>query len=87
MSTGRMRLLILAAITALALIAIPSAANAGLRNCGGGVRAGVVSCAKAKRIAREYVKTRTKSLQGFTCKPGSSRGRCVLDNKIVTFPL
>ncbi len=87
MPTGRIRLLIVAAIAALALIAIPSSANAGLRSCGGGVRAAVVPCSKAKRIAHEYAKTQAKSLQGYRCKSRRSHGRCVLDRKIVTFRL
>jgi hypothetical protein len=77
----------LAAIAALAFIALPSSATAGLRDCGGGVRAAVVSCSKAKRIAREYAKNPARSLQGYTCSGGGSRGRCVLDRKVVTFPL
>ncbi len=87
MSIGHIRLLLLAALATLALIAIPSAASAGLRNCGGGVRAAVVACPKAKRIAKEYAKNPAKSLQGYTCTGGRSHGRCVLDRKIVTFPL
>ena len=87
MPIGRIRLLIVAAFAALALIALPSAANAGLRDCGGGVKAAVVSCSKAKRIAKEYAKTQAKSLQGYTCSSGGSQGRCVLDRKVVTFPV
>ena len=87
MPIRRYQLFILAALLALAALAIPSGAGAGLRNCGGGVRAAVVSCSKAKRIAREYAKTPAKSLQGYTCSSGGSQGRCVLDRKIVTFPL
>jgi hypothetical protein len=77
----------LAALLALAVLAIPSDAGAGLRDCGGGVRAAVVGCSKAKRIAKEYAKTQAKSLQGYTCSDVGSQGRCVLDRKIVTFPL
>jgi hypothetical protein len=76
------------ALVALALaFAGTSTAGAGLRNCGGGVRAAVVSCSKAKRIAKEYAKNPAKSLQGYTCSDGGSQGRCVLDRKVVTFPL
>jgi hypothetical protein len=87
MRTRHLRLLLLAALAALVLLALPSGAGAGLRNCGGGVRAAVVSCSKAKRIAAEYAKTQAKSLQGYTCNSGGSQGRCVLDRKVVTFPL
>jgi hypothetical protein len=87
MAFHQIRLVVLAAVVALIVLAVPSGANAALRNCGGGVRASIVSCAKAKRIANEYVKTQAKSLQGYTCNGGGSQGRCVLDRKIVTFPL
>ena len=87
MWTRHVRLFLLAALAALVLLAIPSGAGAGLRNCGGGVRAAVVSCSKAKRIAAEYAKTQAKSLQGYTCSSGGSQGRCVLDRKVVTFRL
>ena len=87
MAFSRIRLVLLAAVVALIVLAVPSGADAGLRNCGGGVRAAKVSCAKAKRIATEYAKTGAKSLQGYTCSGGDSQGRCVLDRKVVTFPL
>jgi len=80
-------LILLAVLAAVVVPAVPSGADAGLRNCGGGVRAAVVSCAKAKRIAKEYTKTQAKYLQGYTCSGGGSQGRCVLDRKLVTFPL
>jgi hypothetical protein len=84
----RLTHLIAAPIVAL-LLALPAVAGAsdGLQNCGGGVRAAVVSCPKAKRIANEYVKTRAHSLQGYTCKSGNSQGRCILDRKLVVFSL
>jgi len=84
---SRIRILVLSAIATLVVLAVPSGADAGLRNCGGGVRAAVVSCAKAKRIATEYAKNPARSLQGYTCNSGGSHGRCVLDRKVVTFPL
>jgi hypothetical protein len=87
MSLTHIRLLLLAAVVALTVVALPTGADAGLRNCGNGVRAAVVPCAKAKRIAKEYVKTKARSLQGYTCSGGGSQGRCVLDRKVVTFPL
>jgi hypothetical protein len=87
MSVRRIWLLVLAGIAALAVLAVPSAAGAGLRNCGGGVRAAVVPCDKAKRIAKEYAKTQAHSLQGYSCSDGGGQGRCTLDRKVVTFPL
>ena len=79
---------LLALAVAAVLLALPGASGAAsLRSCGGGVRAAVVSCAKAKRIAGEYTKTHSRSLQGYTCSSGGSQGRCVLDRKVVTFPL
>jgi hypothetical protein len=87
MPSRRIRILLLSVSAALVVLAVPSGADAGLRNCGGGVRAAKVSCAKAKRIATEYAKTQAKSLQGYTCSSGGSQGRCVLDRKVVTFTL
>ena len=70
------------------LLALPGVSGAAsMRSCGGGVRAAVVSCGKAKRIATEYAKTHSHSLQGYTCSSGGSQGRCTLDRKVVTFPL
>ena len=84
----RLKLLGLA-IGACMLLAIPtgSSGSAGLTSCGGGVRAAVVPCPKAKRIAKEYVKTGNRSLQGFRCSSGRGHGRCRLDEKLVVFPL
>jgi hypothetical protein len=82
------RATLLALALAAVLLALPGASGAAsLRSCGGGVRAAVVSCAKAKRIASEYTKTHARSLQGYTCSSGGSQGRCTLDRKVVTFPL
>ena len=79
---------LLALALAAVLLALPGASGAAsLRSCGAGVRAAVVSCAKAKRIAAEYTKTHSRSLQGYTCSSGGSQGRCTLDRKVVTFPL
>jgi hypothetical protein len=86
MSFRRVSLLLIA--TAALVVAFPSwSGAAGMRNCGGGVRAAVVGCLKAKRIATEYTKTQAHSLQGYTCSSGGGQGRCTLDRKIVTFPL
>jgi hypothetical protein len=82
------RINLLLAAVVVALIAFPTSSGAvGLQNCGGGVRAAKVACSKAKRIAAEYAKTHAHSLQGYTCSAGGNQGRCVLDRKIVTFPL
>jgi len=59
----------------------------GLENCGGGVRAAKVGCAKAKRIAKEYAKTHDRSIWGYTCSAGRSQGKCVLDRKLIMFAL
>jgi hypothetical protein len=80
--------LLIAALAAL-LLTLPahSGASGGLRSCGGGVRAAIVSCPKAKRIAKEYAKTKAHSLQGYRCSGGRGQGRCTLDRKVVVFPL
>jgi hypothetical protein len=90
MPRRRIALLVIAACAAVA--AIPASAGAssnGLQNCGGSVRAGVVPCPKAKRIAKEYAKTRARSLQGFSCSSKRSgaqiNARCVLNEKRVVF--
>jgi len=90
MPKRRIVLIVIAAAAALAVIPAPSGASGkGLQNCGGSVRAAVVPCPKAKRIAGEYAKTRTRSLQGFTCTSKRSgeliNARCVLDEKRVLF--
>ena len=70
------------------LLAVPASSSAAkLQNCGGGVRAAKVACSKAKRIAAEYAKTQAQSLQGYTCTSGANQGRCVLDRKVVVFPI
>jgi hypothetical protein len=86
----RIALIVIAATTALAAIPAHSGASGeGLQNCGGSVRAGVVSCPKAKRIAKEYAKTRAGSLQGFKCSSKRSgeqiNAKCVLNEKRVLF--
>ena len=75
------------ALVAVCLMAAPGWGAADLVNCGGGVRAALVGCSKAKRIAKEYVKTGDRSIWLFKCSGGASRGRCVLDRKVITFPL
>ncbi len=86
MSFARASLLTLA--VAAVLLALPGASGAAsMRSCGGGVRASIVSCSKAKRIATEYAKTKAHSLQGYTCSSGRSHGRCRLDRKLVLFRL
>jgi hypothetical protein len=86
----RIALIVIAAAAALAAIPAQSGASGkGLQSCGGSVRAAVVPCPKAKRIAGEYKKTRSRSLQGFTCTSKRSgeqiNARCVLDQKRVLF--
>ncbi len=90
MAKLRLALTLIAAAAALAAIPAQSGASGkGLQRCGGSVRAAVVPCPKAKRIAGEYAKTRTRRLQGFICtsKKGGARikARCVLDRKRVLF--
>jgi hypothetical protein len=86
MSFLRAQLLLIAIVTAL--LALPAQSGAAkLRNCGGGVRAALVPCSKAKRIAEEYAKTQAHSLQGYRCSGGRGQVRCTLDRKLVVFPL
>jgi hypothetical protein len=87
MSSGRIHLLAIAVVAVLLALPAHSGAAGGLRNCGGGVRAALVSCPKAKRIAKEYAKTQAHALQGYTCSGGGSQARCTLDRKVVVFPL
>ena len=83
-----MRTFLLAIVLVAGLLAFAGTSGASsLRNCGGGVHAAIVSCAKAKRVANEYVKTHARTLQGYTCKSGNSQGRCTLDRKLVVFSL
>jgi hypothetical protein len=85
---AHLRASLLVLVLVAVLLALPGMSGAAsMRSCGGGVRAVVVSCAKAKRIAGEYQKTRSRSLQGYTCSSGGGQGRCRLDRKLVTFPL
>jgi hypothetical protein len=62
-------------------------ANEGAKmvSCGNGVRAAIVDCGKAKRLAREHRRTGDRMIWMYTCKSGERRGICVLDRKIVTF--
>jgi hypothetical protein len=88
MPRGRIAVIVIAAVVPLAAIPAHSGAS-GLQSCGGSVRAAVVPCDKAKRIATEYAKTRTRSLQGYVCS-SRRRGerinaRCALDEKLVLF--
>jgi hypothetical protein len=72
----------------LAILVVPASSGAQqLRSCGGGVRAALIDCGKAKRIAAEYRKTHSRSIWLYTCSGGRERGRCVLERKIVIFPL
>jgi hypothetical protein len=87
MSISRIHLLAIVVAALLFSIPVSSGSASGLQNCGGGVRASKVSCAKAKRIATEYSKTHAHSLQGYSCSGGRNQGRCTLDRKLVLFPL
>jgi hypothetical protein len=84
----RARLFLLVGAVIAVLVAFPASSGAArLQSCGGGVRAALVSCAKAKRIAKEYSKTRAHSLQGYNCSDGGGQARCTLDRKLVVFPV
>ena len=50
-------------------------------NCGGGVTVkGGTPCWKAKRIVKEFKKTRKGKVQGFSCSGRSSGGQLVAVN-------
>jgi hypothetical protein len=88
MSSARLGFLAIVLAAALAVVSPASGQEAApLVNCGGGVRAAVVDCGKARRIAREYARTGHKSIWSYSCSSGEKRGRCVLDRKIVVFPV
>jgi hypothetical protein len=81
-------LLIITVATGLlcaALLITPGATAA--VNCGGGVTVkGGTPCWKAKRIVKEFKKTRKSHVQGFSCSGRTSGGRlvevnCKLQNK------
>ena len=80
--------LLLGLVAGVLLTAAPAASGAPpLRGCGGGVRAAKVDCGKAKRIAAEYRRTGRRNIWMYTCSRGGDHGRCVLDRKVVIFPL
>jgi hypothetical protein len=63
---------------AMALLATGASAAV---NCGGGVTVtGGTPCWKAKRIVKEFKKTRKGQVQGFSCSGRSSGGRLVAVN-------
>ena len=69
---------VVAAILGLAVLA-PGAVAA--RNCGGGVTVtGAVDCGKAKRIVKEFIRTRKPNIQGYRCSGRSSGGRLTVVN-------
>ena len=69
---------IVAAIVGLAVLA-PEAVAA--RSCGGGVTVtGAVDCGKAKRIVKEFIRTRKANIQGYKCIGRSSGGRLSVVN-------
>jgi hypothetical protein len=77
---------VMAASLGLALLA-PGASAA--RRCGGGgTVTGVVDCGKAKRIVKEFIRTRKTNVQGYKCSGRSSGGRlsvvnCRLQEKLI----
>jgi hypothetical protein len=77
----------LVAITCIAMLLAGSASAA--VKCGGGVTVkGGTPCWKAKRIVKEFKKTRKGRVQGFSCSGRSSGGRlvvvnCKLQNKLI----
>jgi hypothetical protein len=71
---------ILVAIACIALLLAGGAAAA--VNCGGGVTVkGGTPCWKAKRIVKEFRKTRKARVQGFTCSGSATVVNCKLQNK------
>jgi hypothetical protein len=70
-----------AILVAIACIGLLLASNAAAVSCGGGVTVkGSTPCWKAKRIVKEFKKTRKASVQGFRCSGKSSGGRLVVVN-------
>jgi hypothetical protein len=78
---------ILAATVCIALL-LAGGASAAV-NCGGGVTVkGGTPCWKAKRIVREFKRTRKGRVQGFSCSGKRSGGRltvvnCKAQNKLI----
>jgi hypothetical protein len=65
-------------LLALLVAAGPAAAV----KCGGGVTVkGGTPCWKAKRIVKEFRKTRKARVQGFTCSGSATVVNCKLQNK------
>ena len=76
------RLLITVALAGLLCAAfLATAGPAAAVNCGGGVSVtGGTPCWKAKRIVKEFLKTRKRAVQGFRCSGRSSGGRITVAN-------
>jgi hypothetical protein len=78
-----------AILVALACIAVLAPSASAAVNCGGGVTVkGGTPCWKAKRIIKEFKKTRKGRVQGFNCSGNSSGGRlvavkCRLQSKVL----
>jgi hypothetical protein len=88
MSPPRLLLVLAACLAILAAVPFASAQQAQSQNCGGGISAVRLTCQKARQIAKEYVRKPSRDVAGFICKATSQkRGRCILDRKVVTFPL
>jgi hypothetical protein len=75
-------LLFTAILVTIACVGLLFASGAsGAINCGGGVTVkGSTPCWKAKRIVKEFRKTRKPNVQGFRCSGNSSGGRLVVVN-------
>jgi hypothetical protein len=68
-------------VGAFMLALLVTAGPAAAVNCGGGVSVtGGTPCWKAKRIVKEFRKTRKGNVQGFRCSGRTSRGRVVVVN-------
>jgi len=66
---------------AFALVLLVTAGPATAVECGGGVTVkGGTPCWKAKRIVKEFKKTRKGKVQGFSCSGNVSNGRVVAVN-------
>jgi hypothetical protein len=88
MSPPRLLLVLAACLAILAAVPSASAQQAQTQKCGGGVVVVRITCQKARQIVEEYLRKPSREVAGFICKATSQkRGRCVLDLKVVSFPL
>jgi hypothetical protein len=71
--------LLIASFCIALLLATPASAA---KSCGGGVTVkGSTPCWKAKKIIKEFRKTRKARIQGFTCSGSATVVNCKLQNK------